>query len=129
MGLNAYIVRHGTGDFSGKGLSSTHDEVCIVNVDGPFEPDLRHPAVMLIEGALFSVIAVPAATHGAESDYSYIPSKFTGLVGPMFGGTYIATSDSRFGHAIEALLGHRFYGAIPFHDRYETVRQHEALSR
>jgi hypothetical protein len=38
----------------------------------------------------------------------------------MFGGNYAGTSDSRFKDAVENLIGTRFYGAIPVHDRYET---------
>jgi len=37
----------------------------------------------------------------------------------MFGGNYAATSDSRFGEAIEKLTGQDFYGAVPIHDRKE----------
>lgn len=38
---------------------------------------------------------------------------------PMFGGNFGHCSDSRFNEACERLLGHRFYGAVPIHDRFE----------
>jgi hypothetical protein len=37
----------------------------------------------------------------------------------MFGGCYVATSDSRFSRKIENLLGFPYYGAVPLHDRVE----------
>lgn len=45
-----------------------------------------------------------------------------GMAGPMFGGNYVMTSDSRFGEA----FGRR---PLPVHDRWETWEQNEALSR
>ena len=38
---------------------------------------------------------------------------------PMFGGNYGACSDSRFCQAVEIIVGGRFYGAVPIHDRFE----------
>ena len=46
-----------------------------------------------------------------------------------FGGSYIATSDSRFSEAVEEITGQDFYGAIPLHDRTDTWEMHERLSR
>jgi len=37
----------------------------------------------------------------------------------MFGGNYASTSDSRFGEAVEKIIGTRFYGAVAVHDRVE----------
>lgn len=39
--------------------------------------------------------------------------------GPMMGGSYAATSDSRFSRMCEELTGHPWNGAIAVHDRYE----------
>jgi len=44
------------------------------------------------------------------------------LMGPMMGGNYGATSDSRFARATG------IYGAIPIHDRYEGRELHDRLS-
>ena len=46
-----------------------------------------------------------------------------------FGGSYIATSDSRFSEAVEEITGNDFYGAIPLHDRTDTWENYERLSR
>lgn len=81
------------------------DRVCIVNVDGPFEPREDCPAVELRAGSLVGIARiVPVETDGRH---------------PMFGGAYVATSDSRFNAAVERIVGARFYGAVPLHDRFE----------
>jgi hypothetical protein len=40
----------------------------------------------------------------------------------MMGGTYAATSDSRWSEAVG------IYGAVPIHDRRETVEQYNSYS-
>lgn len=59
------------------------------------------------------------------------------MIGPMASGAYLASNDSRFSRAIEDVLNQgksvldehaRFYGALPLHDRWETVEQYRALS-
>ena len=52
-----------------------------------------------------------------------------GHTGWTFGGSYIATSDSRFSEAVEEITGQDFYGAIPLHDRTDTWANYERLSR
>jgi hypothetical protein len=37
----------------------------------------------------------------------------------MMGGNFAHTSDSRFGEAIEKIVGYRMYGAVAIHDRIE----------
>jgi hypothetical protein len=106
MGLRAYIYKHGDYDCTNGGISTKYDEVCIVNVEGPFEPDEKRPAVMLCKGPVESLNIVPVALVEL--------GKWT-----MMGGNYVATSDSRFSEACAKLLGHRFYGAVPLHDLVE----------
>ncbi len=115
MGLLAYVCRTGRiSDCSNGGVSAKFDEVTIVNVEGPYDPTPTAPAVMLVPGA-FAGTALVVPYHKPE-----------GYVGPMMGGTYVATSDSRFSSAVERLTGHPFYGAVPFHDRFETQEQYDA---
>ena len=52
-----------------------------------------------------------------------VPVDQPGGAGPMMGGTYAATSDSRFGKATGV------YGAIPIHDRFESWELYERMSR
>ena len=91
-------------DCSNGGISSRHRRVCVMNVEGPSQPDADIPAVVLLQGALGSVKIVPVECEGKQT---------------MFGGAFVHTSDSRFSRAVEKLLGHRFYGAVALHDRVE----------
>lgn len=96
-------------------IPSAVQEVLVVNADGPFEPeDHRGDSVVqlvkLVGGYAGSAVkAVPINANGSHAS------------GLMFGGRYIASSDSRFGAAVERERGDgaRFYGAVPLHDRYE----------
>jgi hypothetical protein len=116
MGLIANIFKT-TYDCSNGGVSSECSEVTIVNIEGPFEPTEDRPAVLLVENAGGTVKIVPAVEVEDANEYH---GKWAPKLGSMMGGTYVATSDSRFTNAVERLLGSRFYGAVPFHDRYES---------
>src|SRR5690349_12806937 len=89
------------------------------DLDGPFEPTEDRPEVNLVVrniGGQTIVHAEPAAgPEGSEQ-----------MVGPMAGGSYIGTTDSRWSSLLESILGHRFYGAIPLHDRWETQRHYNS---
>ena len=106
MGMIVSVYRDSSDyDCTRNGVTNRFDELCVVNVDGPFEPKDDCPAVRLEQGPLNSVRLVPLEGEGRWT---------------MFGGNYAATSDSRFSDAIEKMLGHRFYGAVPVHDRIES---------
>jgi len=64
VGLRAEVFTtplYAKGDCSNGGISSKFETVTFVNVDGPFEPDDRAPAVMLLPGNLGPTVkAVPA---------------------------------------------------------------------
>jgi hypothetical protein len=107
MGLLAIIFRADDRDFSAGGISLRHDRVCIVDVDGPFQPSDTAPAVRLVKGPMNSIHAVPVDCEG----------KWTAMGG--WGGCFVYTSDSRFTRAVEQLLGHGWYGAVALHDRVE----------
>ena len=79
----------------------------ITNIDAPFKPCKDYPPAKLILQKFSFGNSVKII---AEKDIN----KNT-----MFGGNFAATSDSRFYEAIEKMLGHNFYGAIPIHDRIE----------
>lgn len=112
------------------GVSARHDTLTVVNVSGPFTPNDDRPAVALmwghLPGTLRLVPVVNCAADGDEPEWQmFAPAD---KVGPMFGGNYGSTSDGRFADACEEILGHRFYGAVAIHDRYETREQYAALS-
>jgi hypothetical protein len=89
-------------------------KLTIVNVDGPFEATPEAPAAMLVRGNLRGTVKVVPAVQMPSGEY--IPEQGH----TMFCGAYVATSDSRWGEAVEKITGSRFYGAVALHDRVET---------
>ena len=111
MGIIADIYEgKGNGNCSANGISVRFKHVCIVNASGPFEPRDGMPGVRIEKhpaGERYGIRAVPVESGEG--------------VGPMFGGCYVATSDSRFWDLVEELLGgDRHHGAVALHDRFET---------
>jgi len=92
-------------DCSKNGVTNRYNKLCVVNVDGPFEPSDDAAAVELVEGNLPNTVKiVPVGEKG----------KWT-----LFGGNYAASSDSRFSEAIRTLIGGNWSGAVAVHDRVE----------
>jgi len=116
MGLILEVFRCSYGDCSAGGISSKYKEVTAINCEGPFDPAPDRPPVILESHVANCVRAVPVDTDGR-------PLRRPEHTGPMFGGCYVASSDSRFGEKVRALLGHKFYGAVALHDRYEGPAQ------
>lgn len=114
MGLIAYIYRQ-------EDDRDAIDMVTVVNIDGPFDPAPHRPAVLLEDGPLRGTKRIVLATQ--KDDGSWHMERREGHVGPMMGGTYVATSDSRFREAAG------FYGAVAFHDRFETPEQYASMSQ
>ena len=99
------------------GWSDDHDELYVACPSGPFEVEVDDPSLFVLRrGPLGSLRLEP----NVQPEH---------MVGPMASGCYAATSDSRFGEMCEELLGHRWHGAVAVHDRFETQREYEALSR
>jgi len=133
MGLHANIYRSGhlehkrlgvmiVNDCTNNGWSGNFgfDHVCIVNADGPFEPDEQHPAVLVLRHQLarFNTLHVVSVIHYEARHQT------------MFGGNFLYSSDSRFGelcirmmteghYSIQTNAVHWSIGAIPIHDRVE----------
>ncbi len=100
MGLLINVYRNQTmGDCTNKGVSSEFDTFCVSNVEGPFEPSDECPELLLREGPYKTVRLIPAYLYNSHIHY-------------MFGGNYGATSDSRFGQAIDKITGNRMSGDI-----------------
>lgn len=120
MGLIADIYRS---DYdSALNAFAGRSRVTVTNVPGPFEPTDAAPAARLTRGPGGDLILVPELTvvePSPDDDEKYGPA----LIGPMFGGTFATSSDSRFREA----SGTR--AALPVHDRYETPEQYEGMSR
>ena len=113
MGLRVDIFRS---DYrSTFNLFAGVDRLTIANVEGPFVPTPEAPAALLARGAFGDPIIVPID----------VPAD---VAGPMFGGSYAATSDSRFGDAMKAVTGRVVYGALPIHDRVEDWTTYRSMS-
>lgn len=100
-GLHVSIYKNANaefGDCSNRGLSSRHNRATLTgpNIPEIFEPSEDAPEVQLLPGNL---------GHG----YKAVPAEHGEGAGPMFGGCFIYTSDSRFPSK----------QPIPLHDRWE----------
>lgn len=120
MSRGGIIARVYHSDYQGGGASDRLKEITIVGpeVDPAFAPTPDRPAFELVQHVRGSVCLQPV---GGPADKRKV-------IGPMFGGNFAHTSDSRVSEAIARLLGHRFYGAIAIHDRYETQAEYDLLS-
>lgn len=119
MGLNVSVYRSNLGDCTNGGVSERANRLCIVNIEGPFEPSDEAPAVILTVNSLGNPILKPATQRIREENgneiFDYVEDESAWF---MFGGNYAACSDSRFGEAVRRHTP-RFYGALPIHDRAE----------
>ena len=104
MIVSVYKPADGT-DCTNRGLSSYNYDLCVVNVEGPFEPSKTAPAVKLVKGPFDTARLVPVGL--IENN-----------IQPIFGGNYGATSDSRFRKAVEAMTG-AFIDIVKIFDRVE----------
>lgn len=101
MGLICGILQSKwIGNCSNGGISSKHNAVCLVDVEGPFHPRDDLPAVKLV----YRTIGGKPYVHAEPVD----PPP-AGAVGWMAGGCFIDSCDSRFPGR-----------AIPLHDRCES---------
>ncbi len=115
MGMILTVYRPpGRTDCTNGGATGVFDTICVVNVDGPFEPATEQQAFRLELGR---------GNNGLE----LIPVNRDrpGLVGPMFGGNFAGTSDCRFRNACAYFAGFD-PGVVRVFDRYETAEQYAA---
>lgn len=90
----------GMGDCTNGGISASHDNLILLDTPegGPFEPRDKTPGIQYEVWRGYK-----RATTGPRA----------GAAGPMFGGNFLYTSDSRFPSDYP----------IPIHDRYETAEE------
>jgi hypothetical protein len=100
------------GNCSNGGISERHKAVVVVDEKLPeiFSASSDHPAVKIVR----RVIGGEPYIHAEPIDP--VPD---GMIGYMFGGSFIYTSDSRFGELSKY--------PIPLHDRWETMEQYDRL--
>ena len=111
MGMLVSVYRADRQDCTNGGISANFKQLCVVNIDGPFEPDIHIPAAILTINQLGDPILKPARKDFG-CDWVEQPGWF------MMGGNFAYTSDSRFSEAVRKYAP-GFYGAIPIHDRQE----------
>lgn len=130
MGLIVSIYKAGGQSSAGPGgLSCGADKACLVGrfeatgefvaAGGPFLPSAEMPAVALSPGlgGFGGWRAVPVVCDDVGN---FVVESREDSVGPMMGGCYIGTSDSRFAQ----LAGRRTTEPVALHDRFETVAQY-----
>lgn len=94
MGLLISVYKNSEfGDCTNGGVSSKTNKLCVVNVEGPFEPSEDAPAVKLLSGPYDTARLVPVEILESEKHF-------------MFGGNYGSTSDSRFNRAVSDVMGY-----------------------
>jgi len=120
MGLRVSIIRDSGTNCSNGGVSSAKNMLTLVNVEGPSEPTDDAPAATVEHNAFNTVKVVPVARLERFGENK---------IGPMMGGCYVTTSDSRFGEKLRDMGQSNSYVAIPLHDRYETQKEYNALSK
>ena len=100
------------GDYTNGGVSAARDELFLV---GPFGwkdvPDNDPRLIRVVERKNF------AARPPYLSAVPVNPDRGDKVIGPMFGGNFIYSCDSRFPSDYP----------IPVHDRYETQEQYDLL--
>ena len=125
MGLNVSVYKFPLGDATNGGISGGKTTaLTLVNVSGPSEPGPDAPAALLVNNTPGTLKIVAAEKVGN----TWVQVTKSGEAGPMMGGNLAYTSDSRFSEAAEKLLGQRFYGGIPIHDRYESAELNAMMS-
>lgn len=134
-GLIVHVYRTPGGDFTNGGVSGKCDALTVVGFKRKddaswrplehscqvFTPNEHAPAAILVESA------VPLLYGPHLVPLELIESLPEGHVGPMMGGNYAGSSDSRWG-----MLGSMFPGlrldVVPVHDRVESQALYNALS-
>ncbi len=117
MGITAYVYRCADGrDCTLLGWSSKFTRVCVINAEGPSDPDDDCPAVVMVRHRTMPALHVVSLKDQASGRWT------------MMGGNFLHSSDSRFGELCRRLMEeggrytlptHMFFGAIPIHDRIE----------
>lgn len=113
-GLTASIYKNPTFKHcSNGGISARCDEVTVVGLWDGRITGVAAPPVIIESHHAGCLRAVPAEWDAEKAEWVRAPGCW------MMGGSFVHTSDSRFGAACERALGAKFYGAVALHDRKE----------
>ena len=112
--LPVRVYRDGRGDYSNGGITGQYQTLYLITEKGWWdEPEDSDSLIRLVSRKLFR--DKTAYIHAEPVN----PGDLSDKVGPMFGGAFIWSSDSRFPSDYP----------IPVHDRFEEVAEYERLSR
>lgn len=124
------------GDCTNGGITAKADEVVLVGIlkDGVVEPLPRDCQVFTPQDDAPAVVLVPSRAPGYDPTPHLIPLEFVdslpaGHVGPMSGGNYAGTSDSRWGELGKLFAPKLHLDLVAVHDRIESYRDYLALSQ
>lgn len=94
-----------------------HDSLYVACPEGNWEVEETDPALFDLVRGPFETIHLRPRNGGDGA-------------GPMMGGSYAGSCDSRFNEMCAELAGVRYWhGAVAVHDRYESRELYERLSR
>lgn len=99
-------------DCTNGGVSASSDRLLLICEDGFVDAKTDDPTLLRLVKREFG-----GGTYLHAEPVN--PDRGEKVLGPMFGGNYVSTSDSRFPSDYP----------IPVHDRYETREQYDLLSR
>lgn len=120
--INVNVLRTaGMGDCTNGGVTSRHDRMILFwDCEREEALDYANENGMDVDACLW---LEPRVLWGHEHPLARPLIHQSGKCGPMMGGNFVYTSDSRM-PLIEGWL----HAPIPVHDRYETQQEYDALS-
>lgn len=118
------VLRPHYHDASNGGITSKYDQVLVICDQGPIVRDSDD----MPENAVRITRTGPGGAGAALTPVT--PPDDDRTLGPMSGGCFATTSDSRWRILLRDTLGKcaETTLALPIHDRYETPAQNRALS-
>lgn len=136
-GLRLTVYRAADGkDYSNGGITSKHAEVTLVGTKRkgqPVQPLDRYSRVFDVTDDAPAVVLVESAVPGLYGPHleplEYVEAHNTqDYAGPMYGGNYAGSSDSRVTELGRTVFGHDHSDIYPVHDRVESWEHYYALT-
>jgi hypothetical protein len=118
--IHVNVFRDSLGDCTNNGITSKHNSLTMF-VDCSDQEALEYCKENNIDPNS-CIILVRRMLWGERHDYAEPLIKPSGKVGPMMGGNFVYTCDSRMHDWAKSWL------PIPVHDRYETQEEYDLLS-
>ncbi len=119
--LTVFVYRDNLRDCTGNGVSSRHDTMTLFMYCKK-EEALKHceDNGIEVDSCLYLNMR---QLWGEDHVFAEPLVKPCNKVGPMFGGNFVYTSDSRL-----YKFGGTYHLPIPIHDRFETQQEYDGLS-